>query len=121
MCVCVAAVPCSSGIWIARHARQSAIGRSVRRASAGLHSVRATGPPRAAKMPSRIDTLSADETIVDGETIRAFPSEESLCEACRTGNADDVEEILMEWGAGRRLPVSALLEAIAWSHVNVVR
>ena len=72
-------------------------------------------------MPSRIDNLSADETIVDGETIRAFPSEESLCEACRTGNADDVEEILMEWGAGRRLPVSALLEAIAWSHVNVVR
>ena len=66
---------------------------------------------------------SADE--VDGLMIRTHSTPERLFTACGEGEKDDVAAILRTWGTGfpggRQLPAQALLEAIAWARVDVVR
>jgi len=66
---------------------------------------------------------SSDE--IDGLIIHSHSTPERLLTACREGQMADVTAILRTWGCGfaggRSLPAEALLEAIAWARVEVVR
>ena len=66
---------------------------------------------------------SSDE--VDGLVIHSHSTPERLFSACRLGDIDDVSAILRTWGTGfpggRALPAQALLEAVAWARLDVVR
>lgn len=61
-----------------------------------------------------------ESDTIEGLVIRSFPNEDELFEACRTGDAEDVGHLLSSWGP-RAIPVAAMLEAIAWSRVDVVK
>ena len=66
---------------------------------------------------------STDE--IDGLMIHSTSTPDRLFEACRDGRKDDVAKVLRTWGSGfpggRALPAQALLEAIAWARVDIVR
>ena len=62
---------------------------------------------------------SSDE--IDGILIHQSADPEQLSAACREGNLSSVNEILKTWPPDRRLPHEALLEAVAWSRVEIVR
>ena len=62
---------------------------------------------------------SSDE--IEGVVIHASTTTERLCSACRTGSFKDVDRILSKWPKARAVPHEALLEAIVWSRVEIVR
>ena len=62
---------------------------------------------------------SSDE--IEGVVIHSSTTPERLCSACRTGNLKDVDRILGKWPKARPVPHEALLEAVVWSRVDIVR